>query len=137
MASTIFQSRSGDFGLFDNGNGKRGLRLVRNTANAAGIKLRNRWFFHRGEWYQDLRLGIPWREIVFRKGTPLAIVQRLLTDVLLSLSPVVERVDRVESAVDPKTRELHYYFEATMNDGATLTGGTDRPFIVGNEYNAE
>lgn len=129
MASTIFQGPSGDWQLT---SGK--LRLARGNAIVASHKLRNRFKMQLGEWYGDIRIGIPYREVIFRKGTSLGIVKRLFTDIILSLAPTIESVDRIEAARDARTREAVVYFEARANDGRSISGGTDRPFIVGNEY---
>ena len=127
MATTIYQGPGGDW---DVTSGR--LRLERGVTNVAATKLRNRFKFSLGEWYRDVRQGIPYREVIFRKGTSIGVVKRIFTEVIMSVQPTIERVDRIVAALDAN-RQLQVYFEARSNEGLPVTGGTDRPFIVGTD----
>ena len=106
--------------------------LERGPTNVAATKLRNRFKIALGEWYADVRIGIPYREIIFRKGTTMGLIKRIFTEVILSVQPTIVAVEQIV-AVPDKERSVHVYFVARSDENLTIQGGTDRPFIVGNE----
>lgn len=100
----------------------------------AAYKIRSRFLFFRGEWFLDTREGLPYYQFVFVKNPNLAVIRRLFTRVILSVSPVLESVTRMDCLMSPDDRGLAVYFEATCTNGAKISGGTGQPFLVdGNE----
>lgn len=128
MATIFKQGPGGDWVIV---NGR--LVLERGPTNVAATKLRNRFKMALGEWYADVRIGIPYREIIFRKGTTMGLIKRIFTEVILSVQPTIVAVEQIV-AVPDKERNVHVYFAARSNENLTIEGGTDRPFIVGNEF---
>ena len=129
MSCTVFQGPNGDWQIV---NGR--LVLTRDPVVVAATKIRNRLKFFLGEWYADIRLGVPYREVVFTKGADKYIIARIVRNVILSLAPTIEEVTRLDVGLDHIKRRGVIYFEARANDQRPISGGTEVPFIVGSEY---
>ncbi len=127
--STIMQGTIGDWQIT---SGR--LVITRDPVIVAAIKIRNRLKLFLGEWYGDIRIGVPYREVIFAKGADQVAVARIMREVILSLAPTIERCDRIDVGLDPISRRGLVYFEATSNDQRSISGGTEKPFIVGSEY---
>lgn len=107
------------------------LVLVQDQATAIAIKLRNRFLFVKGEYWLDTRIGVPYRELIWVKNPDLLLIKSLFRQVILSV-PGVASVPLLDIAFDRAARILTFNFSAVTDDGATITGGSDTPFIVGN-----
>ena len=110
------------------------LQLEVDPVVQAAYKLRARFLFFKGEWFLDLREGIPYYQFVMVKNPDLGVIRRLFTRVILSVSPVIESVTRIDCQIATEDRGLAVYFEARCTNGAKISGGTGVPFLVdGNE----
>ena len=125
--ATTFQQRTDDTDLLLDEN-KR-LVIERDPVVAAAYKLRNRLQFFKGEWFLDTRVGVPYYDEVFIKNPSLAIIRRLVRRIILSCPPIVA-VRKLDMFFLRKERALVYNFEATAEDGRTVSGGSGQPFIV-------
>lgn len=125
--STFLQTIDGDLDL----TGGR-LTLVKDPVWHAAIKLRNRFLFSQGEWFLDTRLGVPYYSVILVKNPDLGVVRRVFTEVILSVSPVIDTVDEMNLDVQPD-RTLRMTFKCTAVDGQTIEGGLGQPFLVNGE----
>jgi len=129
MISTIFQAPSGDFALVLDAFGKKRLLIERRPYVVASIKIRNRLKIWLGEWFADLRIGVPYIQKVLVKNPDSAVVRRIFTDVIMSMSPIVKEVRRIDLVLTG--RDLKVTFEALADNDQIITGGFDGlPFIV-------
>lgn len=106
------------------------LTLETDPLFCAAIKLRNRFFFFLGEWFLDTREGVPYFQIVLVKNPNLEVIKRLFTSLILSVSPVIVTVSKMDVYLLGPTRELVVEFEAFGADGRRLEGGTGKPFVI-------
>lgn len=121
--SIFAQTGDGDLQLTD---GK--LTLVEGPQETA-IRMRNRLFSVKGEWFADVSRGIPYFELVFVTNPNLDIIENVLTQAIESL-PGVAQVEKMELTLDRRTRDLVVTTETRHEDGALIIGGTGTPFIV-------
>lgn len=130
MISTIFQGNSGDWVFFTDDKGKKRLHVERRQYIVAATKIRNRLRIWLGEWYADTRIGVPYIQKIFQRGTTPAVQRRVFTDVLLSMSPIIKEVLRLDLKRTGE-REMEVYFEAQADTGQVITGGfSGSPFIL-------
>lgn len=107
-----------------------GGRLVRVTgADAAAVTLRNKLRLFLGEWFRDIRLGIPYYQVVFVKNPNLNQIRAMFRRVILGTAPIAA-VDTLTLGPIAPDRSCPFNFKALCDDGATITGGADQPFIV-------
>jgi len=93
-------------------------------------RIKTRLMMIRAEWYQDLRLGTPWREQIFDKRTPPEIKRAILRQVIQD-TPGVTSVTVTSFELDPAGKTGTMSFEATTDRGFVLTvRDLDVPFIV-------
>jgi hypothetical protein len=95
-----------------------------NIALATGIeevaqKLKVRYSFFLGEWYLDKRLGVPWIQSIFVKGTPENLIRSKLMRVALRC-PGVSSVEDFQLVLDNSRRQLALSFQARLDSGARL-----------------
>ncbi|MDQ8034973.1 hypothetical protein CEG14_15540 [Bordetella genomosp. 1] len=97
--------------------------FLRDTPLAVGQAVKTRLALWRGEWFLDVREGMPWREEVLgERRTPThdaAIRQRILA------TPGVTEIAGYESRLDPESRRLSV--RATLN---TLYGSAQLEAIL-------
>ena len=72
-------------------------------ARSVAQSIKCRLLMIRGEWYIDQRLGTPWRERIWKKGTSETVLYRMVQDVVLG-TPGVRAVDSMEIEIDASTR---------------------------------
>lgn len=65
----------------------------------------NRCQMWRGEWEFDPRQGIPFRDIIFAKGTPIVQILRIFRQVILD-TPGVSEVTSITADANTSRREL-------------------------------
>lgn len=128
MATTIFQAPNGDFALDEN----MCLILETDQVIVAGIMLRNRFKFFEGTWFLDLTEGFPYYRSVFVKNPDMNHIRRLFTRLILSVSPVIDTVERLDLKLG-SDRRLKVYFLARAVDGRVLEGGPGLPFRINGE----
>jgi hypothetical protein len=97
---------------------------------SAAIKLKHRLRLVLGEWFLDTRVGVPYFDAVYGVKNPdLELIRRLIRRIILSCEPI-NKVEKLVLNFDKVSRTLIYYFEATAEDGRTVSGGPGEPFIV-------
>ena len=90
------------------------------TAVAQHIAIRLRTFF--GEWFLDVREGVPYFELVLVKNPDLGRITSIFRSVILA-TPGVASIARLQLAHDAATRILSVSdLRIKLDDGATLTG---------------
>lgn len=90
------------------------LRLVKGS-DAIRQRLRIRLGLARGEWYQDLRVGIPLYERVLVSGDDIPTVVGVYAKAITTMEGIRGLV-RLEHAYDPGSRELRLFGEAVSVD---------------------
>lgn len=97
---------------------------------AQAIRCRLRMF--RGEWFLDLREGVPYIQEVFRKvgGQRLPILKAMFRNIIVDTNGVesVREIDLVPS--EDGSRHWLLSFIAVTTDGAVLESSTFGPFVV-------
>lgn len=122
MAIAAFlETEDRDFALFE-GN----LVLVRD-ARAIAQKVENRFRFFLGEWFLDLREGIPYFTEVLIKGPDVRVIRQLFLKVVTS-TPGMADVTSFNMSYDPSTRTLFYQWEGLTDSGDPVSG--DNAFVV-------
>lgn len=122
--STFAQTPQNDLSIV---NGQ--LVLVTDVATEAAIELRNKFLFIRGEYFLDTRQGAPLFTYVFVKNPDLPLIRQLFHNIIKSAKGIAT-VDELNVSFDVSKRKLTFSFSATAADGQTVTGGSDRDFIV-------
>jgi hypothetical protein len=105
------------------------LVLVTDVAQEAAIVLRNKFKFTKGEYFLDVRQGVPYFELVFVKNPNLLLIKRLFRDVIMSV-PGIARVIDLSMSLETRTRKLAFSFRAQADNGRIISGGSGQPFIV-------
>jgi len=125
MADLALDPLTGDILIKD-----AALSIVRgDDALLQHLALRLRFFL--GEWFLDLRVGIPYFEDVLIKNPNLVTVQGIFREVILE-TPGVESISRFDLEVDPATRIMTLDFTVIKSaDGEPLD--FSREFIIGDE----
>lgn len=82
-------------------------------------KLKVRYRFFLGEWFLDQRLGVPYIQTIFEKGTSEVLIRNKLQKVAITCPGVAGLTDW-EQAVDIVTRAMSISFRALLYDGGTL-----------------
>ena len=81
-----------------------------------------------GEWLLDQGIGFPWGDLLGIKIVSTAKIQALLEQAIRSVTGVVGVT--VQSTFDRARRAFAYNFQAPLNSGAILSGGSNQPFRV-------
>ncbi len=95
---------------------------------AIQLSLQSKFRFFEGEWFLDLRLGIPYFRSIFVKNPNLPAINGIFRRVILS-EPGVVSVSSLSTVYDKKTRAGLINFAASLDDGRSLTAKNE-PFIV-------
>ena len=101
---------------------------VAKADEATGIKLRSRCRFFENEWFADLRLGVPYFRIIYRKGTTLATMKQIFRRIILSV-PQIASIDSLAITIDKQARKAFIDAQAFSDDGRTITI-SEEPFIL-------
>lgn len=126
--STLARAANGDLALAVVGNVKQ-IQLVTDPSTATAIKLQDRFNFWLGEWFLDVRQGVPYLTTVFVKNPDINAIRQLFRKIILTTPNIVSVAELVVN-YNPGQRSLFYSFAAIDNTGATITGGSGQPFIV-------
>lgn len=103
------------------------LRGLISGEELARQKIKARLQFFLGEWFLDVRLGVPYFRDILRKGADVDVVTAILRRVILETDGVaaVEQVS-VSSTVE---RELTVNYSATLENGARVVSATESIFV--------
>lgn len=91
--------------------------------------IKTRLQFFQGEWFLDLREGLPWFQEILVKGPNIPRVRALLRAAILE-TPGVSLVDQLDLALDTSTRTLTVTWRATLDDGTAISSDEYGPFIL-------
>lgn len=122
--SAFLQTATGDFDI-SSGN----LVIVDDVATVTAQKLTCLFTLFKGEWFRDIRVGIPYFQYVFIQNPNLTLISSLFQQVC-EAAPGVAAVLDMELNYLPRTRELDSQILVQANDGSTIVGGAGAPFIV-------
>ena len=100
----------------------RGIRYVRQ-------KLSARFKFFLGEWFLDLREGVPYYRDVFTWNPNLRVIRSLFRRIVLT-TPGVLSVPRFSVSYAPENRTLRFDFQAVGSDGDIIVASEDNDFIL-------
>lgn len=122
MAIAAFlETEDRDFALFE-GN----LILVRD-ARAIAQKVENRFRFFLGEWFLDLREGVPYFQQILVKGPSIKVVRQLFLKVITTTPGMSDVID-FDMQYDGTTRTLFYQWSGITDTGDPVSG--DNAFVV-------
>ena len=111
--SNILLDANGDLDLTS------GFQIV-SGSNAVAQRLRNAFEFFLGEWFLDTREGIPYLQVIFKKGTELGIVSQIFRAVILRDPEIVTVID-FNMDFNRITRKLIVTFVGRLIDGGTVS----------------
>ena len=95
-----------------------------------------RFKFFLGEWFLDLREGIPYYRHVFVANPDLDVIRSIFRQVALSMTrasgaPVVRELPRFDVIYTPSTRSLEFDFQAVLDTGDVVNVMPgDAPFVI-------
>lgn len=95
--------------------------------DAVADHLKIRLSFFSGEWFLDVRQGMPYLRELYVKNPNVDLLQSIFRRAILD-TPGVDSVDSLTLDIDTRTREATVRFGVTLNTGDVLTF---EPFIVG------
>lgn len=100
-------------------------------ARSVAQSIKCRLLMIRGEWYIDQRLGTPWRERIWKKGTTETEVYRLIQDVVRG-TPGVRSVESMSVDLDAEARSVTVedLKIATENGSIVTVTQLDEPMIL-------
>jgi hypothetical protein len=98
-------------------------------ADAVVQKMRQRFRMFKGEWFLDLRLGVPYLQSIFIKNPSQVLINTIFTKVLTG-TPGVSSVASFNGTLDRATRALVSDFQAVLVDGTSVIAQAE-PFIIG------
>lgn len=124
--SAFLQTLSGDLDITTTPGQ---LTVSRDLAVNTAMKLTNLFEFALGEWFRDLRQGVPYIQYVFVKNPSLPLITTIFERVLKS-PPGVGAITKLNLNFQPRERTLGTDFAVQTNDGAIITGGVGQPFII-------
>lgn len=102
--------------------------LLEDSKEMAAQALSVRFDFFRGEWYRDLRQGIPgWERILGTRNPSTSRLAKMARKVILGTQGIAS-VSEVRVSFNRETRELSITFRALTKDGLSLD--FSKPFIV-------
>jgi hypothetical protein len=108
------------------------IRLVRGPAAIAQQHWEALNFFA-GEWFADLRQGMPFYQVVAGRQGSISLINSMYRKALLLVRGTVS-IDRMESVLEREARILRTTYSATLDDGTILTTA-DQPYIVSGNIN--
>lgn len=105
--------------------------LVKLTgADAVAQKIQSRWRFFLGEWFLDLREGMPYYRDVFKKNFDLAVIRGTFLKTARNTAGVAS-VRSLDLRVDNAARKLYVEnFVAITDEGEILSSRDRAPFVV-------
>ena len=92
-------------------------------------RLVSRLRFFRGEWFLDLRQGIPYYRDVLVKNPRSPAIRSLFRRVILD-TPGVLSLPRLDLVIDERARRGQLVFEAVVEGGKIVVTPGDKDFLV-------
>jgi hypothetical protein len=103
--------------------------VVDDLAREVDQGLRVAFHFFKGEWFLDLREGVPYFDQIFVKAPKDSVIRAVFTRVI-RLVPGVAAVESLTYDVDAQTRALSLSFVCRLTDGQTFTSADYAPYLV-------
>lgn len=97
--------------------------------DAARQAIESRLQAFRGDWFLDLRSGVPYYQTILRKGVDVATVRSAMREAILSVPAVVE-VTELTVELDAVTRTARVRFAAVYQDGRPIRSEDYGPIII-------
>jgi hypothetical protein len=88
-----------------------------------------RFKFFLGEWFRDLREGVPYYRDVFKKNPDRDVVRAIFRRIVAETPGVLE-ITRFDIAFNTADRFLAFNFEARVTDGVVTVSTDDDEFIL-------
>lgn len=85
--------------------------------------------FGRGEWFLDLREGVPYYQVVLVKNPDLSVIRALFRRVIMSV-PGVLSVPVLTLDLDRASRTLSVAFQAVCRSGTIKVAAGDPAFVL-------
>ncbi len=92
-------------------------------------KLSARFKFFLGEWFLDLRQGVPYYRDVFLKEPNLDVVRSLFRKLIIETPGVLSLVTFTVSYNEAR-RSMAFAFQAKVDGGEVIVRPTDRDFLL-------
>ncbi len=121
MITAFLETEDRDFALFE------GDLVLCRDARAVAQHVENRFRFFLGEWFLDLREGVPYFQIVLVKGPNIPVIRQLFMKVITT-TPGMADVVNFDMTYDAKERTLYYQWQGTTDAGDPVSG--DNAFVV-------
>jgi hypothetical protein len=110
---TLLQSPNGDLDM------TRGLRLTESSAQFVAQRVRSRLLFFLGEWFINVRLGVPYFLKVFVSNPDLSLVKAIFRRVIVG-TPGVKSLDTFDVKFLKRERTLNVKARILSTDGETV-----------------
>ena len=122
MAIAAFlETEDRDLALFE------GDLVLITDARAVSQRVENRFRFFLGEWFLDLREGVPYFTEILIKGPDVRVIRQLFLRVITE-TPGMSDVLEFDMQYDSAARALFYQWEGITDSGDPVSG--DNAFIV-------
>jgi len=105
------------------------LTLVDDVPTETAQKLSNLFGLFKGEWFGDIRVGVPYFQYVFVQNPNLQLIGSVFEQVCQA-APGVAAVLNMELDFISRTRTLNSQITVQANDGTTIVGGVGTPFVI-------
>jgi hypothetical protein len=89
----------------------------------------SRFKFFLGEWFLDLREGVPYYRDILIKNPDIDVIRSVFRKVLLTTPGVLE-IERFALTLDNAKRELRFDFSCRVEGGAVTVNPADDAFVV-------
>ncbi len=121
---SLLHDASGDIDV------SRGLRFTPDLQTFVAQKLDENLSSFMGEWFLDLRLGIPYFQKIIGQKPDLALLDTLFRRAVRG-TVGVGSVSAFRTGFERKTRKASVFFTVVLADGSTITEtDLNRPFVV-------
>ena len=93
-------------------------------------RIKCRLLFSRGDWYQDQRLGTPWKERIWKKGVTAETVKSVIRPVIEG-TPGVRALTDLSVSMDAEAREATVEWTVTTETNLKISSADlDAPFVI-------
>jgi hypothetical protein len=108
----------------------QGQEFLRTSLGAeVAQRLTVRLQFFRGEWFLDLRQGVPYYQVVLRKGVSDQVLRAVFSQVILGTAGVAS-LSSLTFSLNKLTRVMTMVFVARLTDGTVFSSADYGPFVV-------
>ena len=108
---------------------ENGQLVLVDGAEGIAQHIRNRLQLFRGEWFVDLRVGMPYFEELFVKNPDLDVLRTLFREAIQG-TPGVSSVPQTDVRMDRVNRSATVTFTAVLDTDELITSDSFAPFIV-------